>query len=143
MPTTLPQVKLALINHLLDNWPSTPICESGAGGVDISGQVQGNLFDSDAEFIEIDIGLTARGAAGVSRHSGTRVLAYLDVQMYIMPGSGTMRLAELESQLYPLVERKTIGGAEIRNAQGQSKPYEFRGRLTKIVSFPIEYFETT
>jgi hypothetical protein len=143
VPTTFPTLKLAITNHLIDNWPATPICESGAGGTDITGQVTGSLFDSSHEFIEIDIGVTARGAAGVSRHSGTRVLAYLDVQMYIEPGSGTMRLAELESQLYPLVERKTIGGAEIRNAQGQSKPYEFRGRLTKIVSFPIEYFETT
>lgn len=143
MPTTFPKLKLALTNHLIDNWTETPICEKGAGGLDLTGQVQDSLFSLQHDFIEISVSVTRRASAGVSRHGGTKVLAHLDVQMYTQPGNGTMRLATLQAALYPLLERKSISSAEVRSASGHSRPYEFRGHLTQIVSFPIEYFETT
>ena len=142
MATDIVQVRLAVINHLLDNWAETPICETGAGGVDITGAEQGCLFDLDVDFIEISINTRSRYAAGVSCDSGIRVFAYLDVQLYTPSGNGTIRLTELESQLSALVGRRSLGGAVIRSASNVSAPYEFRGRLTKLMSFPIEFYET-
>lgn len=139
MPTDIVDFSKALTNLLIDEWAVTPVTMKGSGGLDLKGSSE-NLFHDGAEFIEFEVGVEARSGAGISAASGVRVLGYIDVQMYTNTGEGTTRLADIERQLYQLLERRSLNAAQIRTGVA-SKPYEFRGRLTKNVSFPFEYFE--
>ena len=142
MPTDTVQLSAAITTFMLDNWTHTPMCLRGSNGFDLTGQHSGNLNDLGVDFIEFDFNNTARRPAGISRDSGFRVMGFLDIQIFTDVGQGNMKLAEIEHQLFTLLERKTINTAQIRTALNVSRPYEFRGKLTKTVSFPLEYFQS-
>lgn len=140
MPIETSDLGSAVAGFLLDNWTATPLCFTGSKGFDLSGQHTQNLYDVSVDFIEFEFNGTARKPAGVSRDSGIQALGFLDIQIYTELGLGNMKLAEIEQQLFKLLERKTIATAQVRAALSVGKPYEFRGKLTKMVSFPFEYF---
>lgn len=141
MEIGIAEVSLKLVAHFIDNWTETPACEKGASGVDITGATAGDLFDVADEFVEINVYVAARRPTGLHRESGVAVLGYFDVQMYTKTGGGTIRLARIEQAVYDLLERKTVGSIEIRAAISVGKPYEIKGKLTKAISFPFEYFQ--
>jgi hypothetical protein len=142
MPTDTISLSKAITGFMLDNWTLTPFAIKGTEGFDLSGQHTGNLNDLGVDFIEFDFNNTSRSPAGISRDSGSRALGFLDIQIYTAVGQGNMKLAEIEHQLFTLLERKTIDTAQIRTALNVGRPYEFRGKLTKTVSFPLEYFQS-
>lgn len=142
MPTTPTALNKAITDFMLDNWTVTPMCLKGSGGFDLTGTHEGNLNDLDVDFIEFQFNTTNRRPAGISRDSGAQALGFLDIQIYTEVGLGNMKLAEIEHQLFTLLERKTINTAQVRTALDVGRPYEFRGKLTKVVSFPFEYFQS-
>lgn len=142
MPTNPVDLSKAINDFMIDNWTATPLCLKGSEGFDLSGQYTSNLNDLAVNFIEFEFNTVGRQPAGVSRDSGVRALGFLDVQIYTSVGRGNLELADIEHQLFTLLERKTINTAQIRSALNIGRPHEFRGKLTKVVSFPIEYFQS-
>lgn len=140
MPTDIYTLSNALVAHLLDHWPHTPITRAGSGGVDITGSVKGDLFSKRHDFLEIMIYDAGRSPAGINYASGTKSHGFIDINVYTNLDMGDSELVRLTGLLYPILERKRINSAQVRPVVGATKPYEYRGRLCKTVSFPFEFF---
>jgi hypothetical protein len=134
----------AIIDRFITHWTHCAMCIKGSGGFDLSGTnpPDKNVYDLGIDFIEFEYNDSGRTSAGINRDSGVRVLGFLDVQIFTQLGFGNMRLAEIERHLFTLLERQTIATAQVRPALSAGRPYEFRGKLTKVISFPFEYFQS-
>ena len=140
MPTDIHTFSNALVGHLLDHWPHTPITRAGSGGFDLTGTVIGDLFSLNHDFLEVMVYDEGRSSAGVNYASGTKSHGFIDINVYTGLDSGDSELVRLTGLLYPIFERKRINSAQVRPAAGVTKPYEYRGRLCKSISFPFEFF---
>lgn len=140
MPTDIYTFSNAAIAHLLDNWEHSPVVRTGMGGFDLTCTVEGDLFTLQVPFIEVSVHDASHGPAGVNYHSGTKTQGFIDINVYVPLDTGDSELVRLTSLLYPVFERKRINDAQVRTALNATKPYEYRGKLCKSVSFPFEFF---
>ena len=140
MPTDIYTFSNAAINHLLDNWGHSPVTRAGMGGFDLTNTVQGDLFKLQVPFIEVMVHDAGHAPTGINYHSGTKTQGFIDVNIYIPLDTGDAELVRLAGLLYPVYERKRINGAQVRSALQATRPYEYRGKLCKSISFPFEFF---
>lgn len=140
MPTNIYTFSNAAVNHLLDNWEHSPVTRSGIGGFDMTGVVQGDLFSLQVSFIEISVYAAAHTPTGINYQSGTKTQGFIDINIYTPLDTGDAELVRLASLLYPVYERKRINDAQVRSALRATRPYEYRGKLCKSISFPFEFF---
>lgn len=140
MPTDIHTFSNAAVGHLLDHWEHSPVVRAGMGGFDLTATVEGDLFALQVPFLEVSVHDTAHASAGVNYHSGTKTQGFIDINVYIPLDIGDAELVRLTSLLYPIFERRRISDAQVRTALQATRPYEYRGKLCKSISFPFEFF---
>lgn len=140
MPTDIYTFSNAAVNHLLDNWEHSPVTRAGMGGFDLTGVAQGDLFALQVPFIEVTVHDAAHAPAGINYQSGTKTQGFIDINIYTPLDTGDAELVRLAGLLYSVYERKRINEAQVRPALRALRPYEYRGKLCKSISFPFEFF---